>query len=73
MLLLHGVPKTWFYWCKLIPLLTEYYTVVAPDIRGFGDSETPKGGYDMKNIAEDLAQLMDSLGHKTYKVHGEDW
>ncbi|GGG01281.1 alpha/beta fold hydrolase [Paenibacillus abyssi] len=73
LLLLHGVPKTLFYWHKLIPQLSKYYTVIAPDVRGFGDSGKPKGGYDMDNIGEDIAQLMEHLGHKTYKVHGEDW
>lgn len=73
LLLLHGVPKTSFYWHLVIPLLTPHFTVVAPDIRGFGDSEKPDGGYDMKNVAEDLAQLMTSLGHETFFVAGEDW
>lgn len=73
LLLLHGAPKTSFYWYKLIPLLTDRYTIIAPDIRGFGDSEKPKSGYSMDHISEDLAQLMEKLGFDTYKVHGEDW
>jgi len=73
LLLLHGAPKTSFYWYKLIPLLTDRYTVIAPDIRGFGDSGKPKSGYSMDNIAEDFAKLMKKLGYQTYKVHGEDW
>ena len=36
LLLLHGTPKNHFYWYKLIPLLTEHFTFVAPDLRGFG-------------------------------------
>jgi pimeloyl-ACP methyl ester carboxylesterase len=50
LLLLHGVPKTSFYWYRIIPLLTPHFTIVAPDIRGFGDSAKPHGGYDMKTI-----------------------
>jgi pimeloyl-ACP methyl ester carboxylesterase len=73
LLLLHGVPKTSFYWYRTIPLLTPHFTIVAPDIRGFGDSVKPHGGYDMKTIAEDLAQLMSALGHDTFSVAGEDW
>ena len=73
LLLLHGVPKTSFYWYRVIPLLTPYFTIVAPDIRGFGDSEKPLGGYDMKTVAEDLAQLKSALGHETFSVAGEDW
>jgi pimeloyl-ACP methyl ester carboxylesterase len=48
LLLLHGVPKTSFYWYRIIPLLTPHFAIVAPDIRGFGDSVKPHGGYDMK-------------------------
>jgi pimeloyl-ACP methyl ester carboxylesterase len=72
-LLLHGVPKTSFYWYKIFPLLTQHFTLVAPDIRGFGDSAKPKDGYDMETIAVDMAELMQQLGHSTYCVHGEDW
>ena len=73
LLLLHGVPKTSFYWHRIIPLLTPHFTIIAPDIRGFGDSAKPHGGYDMKTIAEDLVQLMSALGHDTFSVAGEDW
>ena len=73
LLLLHGVPKTSYYWHRLIPQLAEQYTVVAPDIRGFGDSENPDEGYDMGTIAQDSAQLMSALGHDKFSVHGEDW
>jgi pimeloyl-ACP methyl ester carboxylesterase len=73
LLLIHGVPKTWYYWHRIIPLLTAHFTVVAPDVRGFGDSFRPKDGYDMGTIAEDLAQLMTRLGHDQFYVAGEDW
>lgn len=73
LVLLHGVPKTWYYWHRIIPLLTQNFTVIAPDVRGFGDSFRPDGGYDMETIAEDVAQLLTALGHDTYYVAGEDW
>jgi pimeloyl-ACP methyl ester carboxylesterase len=74
LLLLHGTPKTHFYWYKLIPLLTEYFTVVAPDLRGFGDTDKPpvSEGYDSLTNAKDVSELMAQLGHETYHVHGED-
>ena len=74
LLLIHGTPKTHFYWYKLIPLLTEHFTVVAPDLRGFGDTDRPPvaEGYDSRTNAQDLADLMAQLGHETYHVHGED-
>jgi pimeloyl-ACP methyl ester carboxylesterase len=65
--------KTSFYWYRIIPLLTPHFTIIAPDIRGFGDSAKPHSGYDMKTIAEDLAQLMTALGHGTFYAAGEDW
>ena len=73
LLLVHGVPKTWYYWHRVIPLLTEHFTVVCPDVRGFGDSFRPGDGYDMGTIADDLAELMTVLGHDTFNLAGEDW
>lgn len=73
LVLLHGVPKTWYYWHRLIPLLSERFTVVAPDVRGFGDSARPDGGYDMGTIAQDIGALMTDLGHEKFMVAGEDW
>lgn len=72
-MLLHGVPKTMYFWRKIIPLLTPHYTVLTPDIRGFGDSERPNSGYDTKTIAEDLSQLATHVGFEKFRVVGEDW
>ncbi|GIH29422.1 hydrolase [Acrocarpospora phusangensis] len=74
LLLLHGTPKNHFYWYKLIPLLTEQFTIVAPDLRGFGYSDKPPAeeGYDSLTSTTDLAELMHQLGHASYHVHGED-
>ena len=71
--LLHGVPKTSYHWRRVIPLLTPYYTVIAPDLRGLGDSERPMGGFDMNNMAEDIAQLATHLGYEEFYNAGEDW
>ena len=71
--LLHGVPKTSYYWRKVIPLLTPHYTVVAPDLRGLGDSQHPWDGYDMRTVAEDIAQLASRLGFDRFRLAGEDW
>ena len=74
LLLLHGTPKTYYYWYKLIPLLTESFTVVAPDLRGFGDTDRPlaEEGYDSLTNADDMAELMTFLGHEEFHIHGED-
>jgi pimeloyl-ACP methyl ester carboxylesterase len=53
--LLHGFPQTWYEWRHIIPqLIANNYTVIAPDMRGLGDSEKPQTGYDKKTIAEDI-------------------
>jgi len=74
LLLLHGTPKTNFYWHKLIPLLTPHFTVVAPDLRGFGYTDKPpvEEGYDSLTNAQDVTELMIQLGHEKFHVHGED-
>lgn len=74
LLLLHGTPKTHFYWYRLIPLLTPYFRIVAPDLRGFGDTDKPPAeeGYDSRTNARDMAELMTQLGHETFHLHGED-
>jgi len=71
--LLHGVPKTHYHWRHVIPLLTPHFTVIAPDLRGLGDSEHPVVGYDMKNMGEVIAELATHLGYKTFNLAGEDW
>ncbi len=71
--LLHGVPKTHYHWRHVIPLLSKHFTVIAPDLRGLGDSEHPVLGYDMKNMGEDIAQLATHLGYETFNLVGEDW
>ena len=74
LLLLHGTPKTNFYWHRLIPLLTPHFTVVAPDLRGFGYTDKPpvEEGYDSLTNAKDMAELMTQLGHQKFHLHGED-
>ena len=70
--LLHGFPETWYAWRKQIPVLAERYTVIAPDLRGYGDTEKPACGYDKRTMANDLAALMDHLGHERAPILGHD-
>ena len=62
--LLHGWLQTWYAWRHIMPLLAQYYTVVAPDLRGFGDSSKPVIGYDSQTVATDIKGLVDYLGFK---------
>jgi pimeloyl-ACP methyl ester carboxylesterase len=70
--LLHGWPETWYEWHKVMPALAKNYTVIAPDLRGLGDSSKPPTGYDGKTLAEDIHQLVGKLGFKTIFLVGHD-
>ena len=63
--LLHGWPETWYQWRYVMPALAQNYTVIAPDLRGIGDSSKPPTGYDGKTVAEDIHQLVTFLGFKS--------
>ena len=60
--LLHGYPQSWYEWRQIMPALAKNYTVIAPDVRGFGDSSKPITGYDGNTTAEDIYQLVSQLG-----------
>lgn len=61
-------------WRDIIPGLATKYRVVAPDLRGLGDSSTPEGGYDKMTIANDVWYLMPAvLGEERFFVVGHDW
>src|SRR5215208_1453568 len=70
--LLHGWPETWYAWHHVMPALAKNYTVVAPDLRGLGDSSKPLTGYDGKTLAEDIHQLVTQLEFKTIFLVGHD-
>ncbi len=70
--LLHGFPQTWFAWRRVIPALAERYTVIAPDLRGMGDSSKPQGGYDKRTVAGDIHELVRALGHERIRLVGHD-
>jgi haloacetate dehalogenase len=71
-LLLHGYPQTGQMWRKIAPELAEQCTVVCPDLRGYGDSDKPRDGYDKKTMARDMHEVMRALGHTAYVLIGHD-
>jgi pimeloyl-ACP methyl ester carboxylesterase len=71
-LLLHGYAQTSHMWRPLISELAKSHLVIAPDLRGFGQSAKPDGGYDKKSMAQDVHALASSLGHKRVGVVGHD-
>jgi pimeloyl-ACP methyl ester carboxylesterase len=72
LLLIHGFGQNWYMWNRLLPELSKHYTVIAPDMRGVGESGKTAGGYDKKNMAVDMHELMKKLGYQHVNVVGHD-
>ena len=77
LLLLHGYPETHHMWHKIAPALAHEYTVVCPDLRGYGNSSKPQGASDHSNyskraMATDMLEVMDALGHAEFLLCGHD-
>ena len=72
--LLHGWPQSWYEWRLVMPLLADNFTLIAPDLRGLGDSSRPVHGYDTDTVANDIWTLMTHhLGLHKFAVVGHDW
>src|SRR5882757_6396657 len=72
LVLVHGFGQNWYMWNRLLPELSKHFTVIAPDLRGVGESGKPKDGYSKKNMAIDLHELVKKLGYKKIDVAGHD-
>ena len=72
MVLLHGYPQTGHMWRKVMPALAERFTVVAPDLRGYGDSDRPATGYDKRTMAADIAEVIRALTLAPVVLVGHD-
>jgi haloacetate dehalogenase len=77
LLLIHGYPQTHAMWRKVAPRLAEDFTVVVPDLRGYGDSSKPPAGADFVNyskraLALDQVEAMQALGFDKFAVAGHD-
>ncbi len=74
LVLLHGWPQSWYEWRLVMPGLAERFRVIAPDLRGLGDSSRPADGYDKKTVAGDIWRLAhDVLGIDRFHLVGHDW
>lgn len=76
-LLLHGHPESHLMWHKVAPELAKDYTVVIPDLRGYGESSKPKGEadhstYSKRTMANDQVYVMEQLGFKQFHIAGHD-
>jgi len=77
LLLLHGYPQTHAMWHRIAPALAERFSVVAPDLRGYGrsfkpPSEADHSSYSKRAMAQDLVRLMERLGHSRFAVLAHD-
>ena len=76
-LLLHGYPQTHAMWHRVAPPLARHFTVVCPDLRGYGDSGKPDAdethaAYSKRAMAQDMIELMHHFGHRRFRLVGHD-
>jgi haloacetate dehalogenase len=77
LLLLHGYPQTHVMWHRVAPALAERFSVICPDLRGYGDSGKPASDpghsvYSKRATAQDMVELMTALGHQRFRLVGHD-
>ncbi len=74
LVLVHGYPQSWYEWRHVMPALAQRYQVIAPDMRGLGDSTRPLSGYDKRTVADDIWRLLsETLDHHQFFLVGHDW
>ena len=74
--LAHGWPESWYSWRhQLTGLAAAGYRAVAPDMRGYGETDAPKAvtDYDLNDLSSDMVGLLDALGEETATIVGHDW
>lgn len=71
-ILLHGFPETNYAWRHQIPELSKQFRVIAPDLRGYGETDKPASGYDKRNMALDIRELIRELDIKKVALVGHD-
>ena len=72
LLLLHGWPEFWLTWEPVMERLADRFLLIAPDLRGFGDSSKPAGAFGADDHAKDILALLDQLGIKRAGIVGHD-
>lgn len=77
LLLLHGYPQTHVMWHRVAPLLARQFTLVIPDLRGYGQSSVPESDaghvtYSKRTMAQDMVAVMAALGHDRFDLAGHD-
>ena len=79
LVLLHGLPECWWSWRHQLalfrdtPALAARYTLIAPDLRGYNETDRPSWGYELDVLVQDVVELIRALGHRSAIVGGHDW
>ena len=71
--LLHGIPESWRCWQHQIPTLAKQFRVIAPDMKGYGQSGKPKGDYAASTVAAETLAFLDAIGVEQFHIAGHDW
>ncbi|PKA99810.1 pimeloyl-ACP methyl ester carboxylesterase [Flavobacteriaceae bacterium MAR_2009_75] len=72
LILVPGYPETWWAYHKVMPILSKKYCVCVVEMRGMGSSGKPADGYEKKNMAKDIFELIEKLGYKKVYIGGHD-
>jgi pimeloyl-ACP methyl ester carboxylesterase len=73
--MLHGFPECWYSWRHQLFALSPPYECVAPEMRGYGETDAPRGveNYRIEKLVDDVAALIERLGRKRAVIVGHDW
>ncbi|RZJ78798.1 MAG: alpha/beta hydrolase [Flavobacterium sp.] len=72
LILIPGYPETWWAYHKVMPILADKYFVIVVEMRGMGSSDKPVEGYEKKNMAKDIFELVKQLGYEKVHIGGHD-
>lgn len=72
LILIPGYPETWWAYHKVMPTLAQKYHVIVVEMRGMGSSSKPTNGFEKKNMAKDIYELVKKLGYEKVVIGGHD-
>ena len=72
-LMLHGLPESWYSWSKVLPLLDPAYCYIVPDMKGYGRSTSADMDYNWHHVGDQTMALLDTLGVRKAFIIGHDW
>ena len=73
LVLLHGIPESWYCWRYQIEPLSKHFRVIVPDMKGYGQSDRSEGDYTVANVAKETVAFLDAIGVDKFNLTGHDW